>query len=214
MQFKRDMKKLVVKTSLITLGVTLILLLSVFGVLSLCVPYKMSDFTNAIGLETLSGDYAYQEYERSGDVEYLARSFEIAARHGGARKADERFGLLIAHEKFDELCAKRDEAAAEDTATPRYRYRDYVYGHGACVKYRLAKTETERRRVCEFAVAQTDEAFEAGNPVIWLTVEAVGKKDGAFCALLLEELEHGGRSFNKESEDYKNIVKYLEGANE
>lgn len=204
------MKKLVVKTSFITLGVCLILILSLFGLLSLLVPYAMANFTSNLGLDTLSGDYAYQEYERSGDINYLARSFEIAAERGGARKADERFELLVAHEKFEEYCLSRDGSTdGAQSGSAAYRYEDYVYGQGACVKYRLAVTETEKAAVCAFALAHTKDSFPSGNPVVLLTVEAANKKDGAFCAMLLTRLRADGRDFS-ESTDYASIIKILE----
>lgn len=201
-----SVKKLVVKTSFVTLGVCLILLLSLFGVLSLCVPYEMAEFTNSLGLETLSGDYAYQEYERSGDIEYLARSFEVAAVHGGARKAETRFEVLIKHEKFEELCASRDAQMSSDGS---YKYRNYIYGYGACVKYRLAETENDKRKVCKFAIAETEEEFLPLNPVRQLAVEAVMKKDSVFCKLFLEEIDAAEKTF-RENEDYTSIRKYLE----
>ncbi len=202
------MRKLVVKTSFITLGVCLILLLSLFGVLSLCVPYEMSKFTANLGLYTLSGDYAYQEYERSGDIKYLARSFEIAAERGGARKAESRFAGLIAHEDFETYCAERDEQMAQ-LETPPYKYKDYVYGRGSRAKYRLAKTEDEKEIVCAFAIEYTEDSFPAGNPVMTLAVEGASKQDGALCAMLLEKLQNGGRNF-ADNADYTSIVKILE----
>ena len=208
------MKKLVLKTSFITFGVTIILLVSVFGILSLFVPYEMSDFSLSIGLDTLSGDYAYQEYERSGSVRYLARSFEIASQGGSAQKAEHRFELLIEHEEFDSYCEKQDANSAQSSTTPHYRYRDYIYGRGACVKYRLAKTEAEMRRVCRFALDNTGESFRSGNPYVLLAIDAANKNDGSFCKILLEETDSSGMEFEQNS-DYASIRKILEGcANE
>lgn len=181
------------------------MLLSLFGVLSLFVPYEMSNFTYSLGLYTLSGDYAYQEYERSGDINYLARSFEIAYRHGSARKAETRFDCLVAHEGFSDYCAAID-AAEEDTI----RSEDFFYGMGACVKYRLAKTEEEKRAVCAFAMEHTADSFPSGNPMMALSVEGANKQDEAFCSLLLSALQ-GERSF-EENEYYTNIVKFLKAS--
>ena len=202
------MRKLVVKTTFITLGVALILLLSLFGVLSLCAPAQMAKFTYKLGLETLSGDYSYQEYERSGDVEHLARSFEIAVEHGGVRKAESRFSLLVADEHFAELCAERDGATGGQTA-PSFYYRGFVYGKGACMRYRLARSESDKIKVCEFAVAETEEAFPAGSPVQWLAWEAASKKDFQFCELLLNAITSADKSF-AENLDYTNTVVILQ----
>ena len=76
------MRKIVLKTAIITLGVTIILAVAVFGIVSLIAPAQMMRLTLSLGLDRIGADYAFQEYERSGDVDYLARSFEICAAGG------------------------------------------------------------------------------------------------------------------------------------
>lgn len=76
------MKKLILKTAFITLGVTIVLAFAVFGIVSLVAPAQMMELTLSLGLERIGADYAYQEYERSGDTVYLARAFEICATEG------------------------------------------------------------------------------------------------------------------------------------
>lgn len=73
------MKKTITRTALITLGITLIVAIAVFGIVSFCLPSVMMDFTASLGMKSLSGDYAFQEYERSGNIDCLVRSFVIAA---------------------------------------------------------------------------------------------------------------------------------------
>ena len=98
------MKKLILKTIFITCGIALMLLFAVFGIVSLWAPSAMMNFTASLGMETVSGDYAFQEYERSGNISCLARSFLIASRHKDDRNADQRFEILFGLEGFGEFC--------------------------------------------------------------------------------------------------------------
>ena len=136
------MRKIILKTAFITLGVVIVLAVAAFGVASLCVPAAMSDLAYSLGMEAISSDYAYQEYERSGDLAYLARSFELAATHGRDEQAEERFDILYASDGFADLCAQRDAQippVVVEGEQITYSYRDYVCGLEACVMYRLAR---------------------------------------------------------------------------
>lgn len=207
------MKKLLIKTAFITLGVTIVLAVAVFGILSFAAPAQMMRLAFSLGLDRAGADYAYREYERSGDVGYLARSFEVYAVNGyNDGTADGRFELLYTDNAaaFGELCALRNEQIADsvENADVRYDYRDYVVGLGACVKYRLSAGDA----ALALALSETDSAFPAGNPVIALAVEAAGRQDGAFCARLLAAMQAGNF---QQTADYMNIATILEGiANE
>lgn len=208
------MKKTITKTALITLGVSLVLAIAVFGIASFCFPYAMMDFTASIGMETLSGDYAYQEYRRSGSVECLARSFAVAAEKGNDRAAEERFSVLYGEEgseargAFEAYC----ESCAVDTSEAgnvEVSMRSYLLGLASRVKYRLAKTSEEKKAaVCDFAIGATDKSFPQGNPVVYLAMEAARAQDKDFCVALLEKMRAAG--FEKNS-DYDKIEKILGG---
>ena len=206
------MRKLVIKTAFITLGVTIILAFAVFGIVSLVAPSVMMRLTLSLGLERIGADYAYQEYERTGDADYLARSFEICAVNGyDDRTAENRFELLYIDEAeaFSALCEERDAAVQSPTAQS---YRDYAVGLGATVKYRLANDAEGYAAAIELALGETDAAFPAGNPVIALAVAGASDGNAAFCAQLLSAVEEAAF---QPSEDLNNIVKILEGtANE
>ena len=207
------MKKIIIKTALITLGIALVLAVAVFGIVSFCFPYVMIDFTASLGMKNLSGDYAYQEYERSGNVGCLARSFVIAAEHGNDRTAEDRFVILygedasVAREKFDSYCASC-EVDSSQAGNVEISMRSYILGLASRVRYRLAKTSEEKRQeVCAFAIRVTEQAFPQGNPVIYLAIEAVENDDSAFCALLRGEIMGAGF---EENENYAAILRLLE----
>ena len=202
-------KKLILKTAIASLLVICVLLLALFGILSYCAPVTMMKLSSSLGLDSMSGDYAYEAYGRSGDVEYLARAFEIAAESGHDVKASERFDTLYEHEDFAKYCASVDEQfkASEDRGAV-YGYRAYVCGQAARVKYRLALEDTEKAEVAAFALSETEEGFPAGNPLLALALEAASAGDASFCSFLLETLRAGG--FPEENGAYINIVNILE----
>ena len=204
------MKKLVLKTAIITLGVAIILAVAAFGVASLCVPAAMSDLTYSLGMPAISSDYAYQEYQRTGDLLYLSRSFELAATHGRDAKAEERFDLLYADEGFSQLCSRRDESAVPILINGQeftIAYRDYACGLGACVKYRLAASDADEAEAIGLAVSETERDLPAGSPVFALAREAAEENDEAFCEELLDAVDAGG--FEK-GERYDQLVTILE----
>lgn len=204
-------KKLIVKTVLISLCVLIVLALSLFGILSYCAPGTMMDLSASLGLESMSGDYAYEEYGRSGKIEYLARAFEVAAEEKRDAKASDLFDVLYAHEDFAKYCASVDEQfKANEDSNAVYGYRAYICGQAAQVKYRLASENEKKAEVAAFALSETEKSFPAGNPLLALSLAAAGAGDGEFCATLLEMLRAGG--FPEDNGAYINIVKILEKA--
>ena len=196
------MKKVILKTALITLGAALVLAISVFGIVSLCAPYAMMKFTASMGLETISGDYAFQEYERSGNIDCLVRSFLIAAEHKKYSSAEKRFDKMQEEgEKVETYLAEASVPTGD--GIPAYSFRDYVMGRAACVKYALKEEDA-----ISFAVAETALNFPEGNPVVALTVAAATAEDAETCGALLAAM----REKNFEATAYYNqIVNILEG---
>lgn len=209
------MKRTILRTALITLGISLVLAIAAFGVVSFCFPYVMMDFTASLGMKNLSGDYAYQEFERSGSVECLARSFVIAAEQKSDLTAEKRFIILYGEEgsetreKFEEYCDGY-EVDSSNAGNVTVSMRSYILGLASRVKYRLAKTSEEKKQdACKFAIEATDKEFPQGNPVVYLVIAAVENNDSEFCALLRSEIMDAGF---QENEDYNAILGLLEKA--
>lgn len=195
------------KTALITLGVVLVMAVALFGVVSLCAPALMSDFTYSLGLDAVSADYALQEYCSSGDLVYLARAFERTCGRDDAQ-AEECFDLLYADEGFEGLCAAR-ERELPASALPA-GYRGYIAGLGACVKYRLADTQEEYEEALALALAETNTSFPVANPLYMLSVEAASADDAAFCAKLLAALKGGSFMNTDNNKSYEVIETILQ----
>lgn len=200
--------KLIFKTILLTIGVIAILAVSVFGVVSLLAPVTMMEFTDSLGLKSMSGDYAYQEYRRSENISYLARSFIVAAGLEADRAAESRFEELYVHPQFDTFCAEQDEKIEAAEGLEGISYRAYLCGLATRVKYRLASSEEEFTAVLNFAKSETEASFPQSNPLIALTVEAAGNRDKAFCTRLRDVLTDGTYT---ENSDLQYIIAILEG---
>ena len=183
------MRKIVFKTIFITLGIVLILAISAFGILSFAAPKAMMNFSASLGLDAISGDYAYQEYRRSGDIEYLARAFEIAAFEGRSDAAAERFEELYENEGFSDYCKAQDGVELGEDI-PKLNYRSYACGLGACALYAVAETDEEKLEVYTFALSETSEEFEPSNPVVSLALAASEADDAEFCGIILDNLEN------------------------
>lgn len=184
------MRKIVFKTIFITLGIVLILAISAFGILSFAAPKTMMNFSASLGLDAISGDYAYQEYRRSGDIEYLARAFEIAANEGRSDVAAERFEEFYENEGFNDYCKEQDGVElGEDIPEIDGNYRSMVCGWGAKAMYEVAKTDEKKLEAYTFALSETPGDFEPNNPLCSLIVAASGAGDAVFCKTILENLQ-------------------------
>lgn len=201
------------------------LLFAVFGMVSFWAPAAMMKFTASLGLDSVSGDYAYRQYERSGDLSYLARSFIVAANQGSDRTAETRFTAFYGNldtedenalaegrkrrEAFYEFCGEQDAIVVVlPTGTISSDYRCFVCSQAARVKYRLASSPVGKQAVCDFAIEETEESFPAGNPVIALAVSIADKKDKPTSEYLLEALSR--KNYDSENTNYKNIKTILE----
>ena len=182
------MRKIVFKTIFITLGIVLILAISAFGILSFAAPKAMMNFSASLGLDAISGDYAYQEYRRSGDIEYLARAFEIAAFEGRSDAAAERFEELYENEGFSDYCKAQDGVELGEDI-PENNYRSYACSLGASALYAVAETDDEKLEVYTFALSETSGEFEGNNPLCSLSSAAAGAGDAAFCKTILDNMQ-------------------------
>ncbi len=199
------MKRLILKTAAITLAAIILLGALLLLILSLAAPRVMMDFTASMGMGSVSGHFAYKEYERSGDLDCLARSFLIAEGDGDDETALRRWDELYGSDGFSAYC---ERTAPEGEGVPAYRYRDYLSGTAARVMYRLSDSNEEKAAALAFALSETQQIFPAGNPVVALAAEATERGDGGFleeirAALLNSDFEH--------NDDYLRLAGSTEG---
>ena len=200
------MKKVILKTALITLGAAIACGAILIVILCFAAPKVMMDFTASMGMEGVSGNFANSEWERSGDMECLARSFLTAEKGGDDETASARWDVLYAADGFADYC---ESGAPDFDDLPAYGYREYLAGCAARVKYRLASDEGAKDAVLGFAFAETDPAFAQGNPVIALSAEALTKGDTAFLSQILSRLD---ASEFERNEDFTRLTEKLEAS--
>lgn len=211
------MKKLIIKTAFITFGVTVVLAVSLFGILSFCAPAAMMRLCDFIGLDGVGADYAYEEYRNGGDLGYLVRSVEMEMSAGNYAEAAKRFDELYGDENetpkqreaFSDYCNAQGNSSP--AGVPERTFRHYICGLAARAKYHLAQTDDQKLAVCAFAVSETETAVSADSPVFALALEAIRERNGDFCALLrarLMELGEEGR-FDPSNEHYCKLIEYL-----
>ncbi|MCI9504931.1 MAG: hypothetical protein HFE26_06045 [Clostridia bacterium] len=212
------MKKLIFKTAFITFGVALIFLIAIFGIVSFSAPVAMMEFTASLGLDGISGDYAYQAYASTAGGEklsYLVRAFEISVENGNNRTARSRFEELFGEDgserrtEFEEFCREWKPGEDGDVSVPfqNYSYRGYLCGTAANVYYRLAKTEEAKAKAFEFAFAQTP-ALDCGNsPVRYLALESALAHDAEFCVDIYERLQSDEYERNEAYGQIEDILK-------
>ncbi len=197
------MKKLVLKTALITLGAVVVLGALLLVILGFAAPKVMMNFTASMGMESISGNFAYSEYERSGDLDCLARSFLIAEVHGDDETALSRWNVLYENEGFSAHC----ESVSPEGDIPAYSYRDYLTGSAAKVMYRLSSTDEEKSSALAFALSETQASFPQGNPIVALSAEAFRQDDSAFLAKIYSAITQQGF---ENSADYQRLTHQLE----
>lgn len=198
------MKNLILKTVAITLGAIVLCCLLLLAILSFAAPKVMMDFTASMGMDSASASFAYAEYERSGNLNCLARSFLIAEVCGDDETALERWEVLYGNENFSAYC---EENAPDLEELPAYRYRDYLTGCASKLKYRLAETDAEKAEVLNFALSETLSSFPQGNPMIALSAQAASAEDVGFAETLLNALN--GSDF-EHNNDFLRLTETLE----
>ena len=200
------MKKLIVKTALITLLTAVVLGISVFGVCSLFAPAAMMQFTASIGMTGASGDYAYSAYCKTGELSYLAYSCEVAAETNDSR-ARERYELFINHEGFSAYCSDRDEQTAQQLPDGLAQYTQggyerYTYGKYVCSLLRAGKGD----EAIAYAVSTLKGEFSENNAVIALAMQAIKDNEKQVCIKLATALRADAISSNDECQEIITIL--------
>ena len=69
--------------------------------------------------------------------------------------------------------------------------------------------ESDWEGICQFAIKETDPSFPIGNPVVALATEAIADKNSKFCEVLIPYVVDAEKDFDKETADYRYILKFL-----
>ncbi len=114
------MKKLVIKTTLITLISTICALIITFGALCLFAPATVAGFFDGVGNYSASVFFYERQYEKSGDINDLDK---LLVKVYGAKDyaLSEKYSkMLIEHKHFDEFCQSKPASTVSNV--------EYYYG--------------------------------------------------------------------------------------
>lgn len=181
------MFKVVFKTAVKAIIGVAILALVVFGVLSLGFPSTMAGLCENTGNFSMAAGYASLSYTYSGDVNDLNRCFADNVQAGNDNDTV-RFGeKLIQDEKFGEVCETNSKTVTTENGKVFIDYKQFVYGHVACAKYRLG----DREAALEAAKSAMDgvENFPKNNALATLSLQVIQKADKDTAEKILAELE-------------------------
>lgn len=128
------MKKIIIKSALITLAVVVGCALAVFAILSFGFPNTLCGWCEQLGNYGFAARYASLYYSYTDDVSALGRCVDdsILAEDDGF--IIDYGSQLIEREDFSGYCAERDEevngniSSDENFAGITFSYRQYVYG--------------------------------------------------------------------------------------
>lgn len=179
------MKKIIIKTAIITFASVIAALALAFGIASLAFPRSMAKLCENMGNYQLAASYAERQYGYSGSTDDLYRCARLHIRVGDRKKIIEYCGKLVDKQDFEECCGDNVQ---------------YIYGNYAIALYLSGKDDES----IVIAQRSAGEAFYIPNAYKDLTLKAVEKKDKEFAGKLLDTFEGYNEKLKSEEQ-----VKYF-----
>ncbi len=114
------MKKLVLKTVLITLASIIGAALITFGAMSIFAPGTVAGFFDDLGNYSASVFFYEKEYIKSGDIDDLVVLIDKAYAENDGARTEEYLSELIGHKDFSDYCATKDAENSGGLSTEDY----------------------------------------------------------------------------------------------
>ena len=184
------MKKLIVKTALVTLGSLLAVFLLLLTAMTMYAPRTMASLMDSVGNRSLSLWYTELAYQKFGETDDLTDVFDKAVAAEDTERTV-KYGRTI--------------CAAQDASGGRITYKNYVYGNTSLAMY--AEGE-EVGAVLDFAAATVTEGYLPYNAYQMLLYGEAAAEDKAFLSALKSRLEVLAGSM--ESETLSADILYLD----
>ncbi len=150
-----SMKKLILKTSLITVGAIVALIFIVYGVFALFFPIKIANFLDNIGLEGLSASYYQLHYESTGDVNDLGFLCVKIDEEENPQLAEKFLILLVQDVEFENYLEQFDKNSSATMSG-----REYFYSKLVIASFKMEKCE----QAVNFAKECVDKGYTELNP--------------------------------------------------
>ncbi len=129
------LKKIIIKSAFITLGILAGCAVLVFAVLSLGFPSTVARWSYQLGNYGMATKYAALYYSYTGETEDLALCAEYSIISGKDSYIIKYCEKLIDRDDFAQYCAEYDAAITEAYPSLEYSYRQDIYGKLAQAYY-------------------------------------------------------------------------------
>lgn len=129
------LKKIIIKSAFITLGILAGCAVLVFAVLSLGFPSTVARWSYQLGNYGMATKYAALYYSYTGETEDLALCAEYSIISGKDSYIIKYCEKLIDRDDFAQYCAEYDAAITEAYPSLKYSYRQDIYGKLAQAYY-------------------------------------------------------------------------------
>lgn len=191
------MKKLIVKTALITLASLLAVFLLVLTAMTMYAPRTMATLLDGVGNRSLSLWYTEFAYQKFGEVDDLTNVFDKSVTAEDYERTIKYGNILIGREDFSDICASQDGVNVS--------YKNYVYGNTALAMYAEDYNDEE---VLSFASATANGEYPDYNAYQMLLYSPLVSQDKAFLSALKDKLS--ALSQRVEDEDLQSDILYID----
>ena len=193
------MNKIVLKTALLTIAALAVAALAVFSLWILCSPQTMAGASERIGNYSFAVTCAALRYKYTKNANDLARCAEDGILSGKDKYVIEYGEKLVSHEKYAELCAKKNEQLSQTKyGELAADYNGYICGHLAAAQYRKGDT------------AKAVETAQSGGAGAFarLVIAVADKSDKQAAQTVLDALN---KDAAQNTENLKNILLQIIG---
>lgn len=130
------MKKIILKTSLITVAALAAAALLIFSLWILISPQTMATASEKTGNYSFAVTCANLKYKYSKDPDDLSRCCQDSILSGKDKLVIKYCEKLLSHEKFDEVCERKD-----NSLNATLNYKAYICGSLALSQYRQGELD-------------------------------------------------------------------------
>ena len=117
------MKKLILKTALLTLAALICVSAMLYGFFALFFPGKIGNLFDGLGRGDIAVAYYELQYQKTSEFDDLVDISTRLDARADSHKAKKYLKILVKHENFEEFCSKRDE----ENKNP-LKSKDFFYG--------------------------------------------------------------------------------------
>lgn len=132
------MKKLILKTTAITLASVIVALGLFFGSFAIFSPITLAKFFDGVGMYSLSINFYESNFDKSNKLSDLVLLINEIDKEKDSELAEQYLKLLVEYEGFDRFCELEDEYNPSQISARDFYLGEYVYALVKNAKFDLA----------------------------------------------------------------------------